>query len=196
MGHIGCTSFFPSKNLGCFGDGGALFTNDSLLENKIRVVANHGMTKRYYHDEIGVNSRLDTIQAAVLKIKLKYLDQYNTARLKAAEFYDKELADIPQIKLPVRSKNSTHIFHQYTIVIKDEMRDGLKAHLEKNNIPAMIYYPVPIHMQKAFKCEINKDGNFPVTEFLGQHVLSLPMHTELDEEQMYFICSHIKSFFK
>jgi len=196
MGHIGCTSFFPSKNLGCFGDGGALFTNDDTIENKIRIVANHGMTKRYYHDEIGVNSRLDTIQAAVLRVKLKYLDQYNAARQKAAEYYDKELADISQIRIPLRSTNSTHIFHQYTIVVKDENRDRLKAHLEKNNIPVMIYYPVPIHMQKAFKNEINKENKFPVTEYLGQHVLSLPMHTELDPEQIHFICDNIKSFFR
>jgi len=191
MGQIGCTSFFPSKNLGCFGDGGALITNDDQLATTLRSVANHGMKVRYHHDTIGVNSRLDTIQAAILKTKLKHLDQYNAARNKAATFYDTAFRNHPSIRIPVRNPQSTHIFHQYTLRIVNADRNGLKEHLEKKGIPAMIYYPVPLHLQKAYQYLGYREGQFPVTEELCRTVLSLPMHTELNEEQLRFITGEV-----
>jgi len=194
IGQIGCTSFFPSKNLGCFGDGGALMTNNDELAQKIRSITNHGMTTHYYHDRIGVNSRLDTIQAAVLRIKLKYLNEYNKARNKAANYYDKALANIPYIKIPVHSTNSEHIFHQYTIVIENNKRDVLRNYLQEKNIPSMIYYPVPIHRQKAYSQYNFKNEDFSVTEMLSGKVLSLPMHTELSEEQLNYITDCIRKF--
>jgi len=193
-GHIGCTSFFPSKNLGCFGDGGALFTNDDQLAEKIRMIANHGMKVRYYHDTIGVNSRLDTLQAAILRVKLKYLDHYNKKRQQAAAFYDQQLSAINGIRIPIRMPAARHIYHQYTLVVEKPDRDALRKHLEAKGIPSMIYYPVPIHLQKAYTCYGYKEGDLPITEWLSKHVLSLPMHTELDNEQLEYICREIKIF--
>ena len=194
IGHVAGMSFFPSKNLGCYGDGGAIFTNDDDLAKMLRSVVNHGMTVRYYHDHIGVNSRLDSIQAAVLKVKLQYLDEYIKARQAAADYYDKAFANHPKLKTPVRAKNSTHVFHQYTLVTNNLDRDELQKFLANKNIPAMIYYPVPMHMQKAYQDPRYKEGDFPVTEFLAKHVISLPMHTEMDEEQLQFITSAILEF--
>lgn len=194
MGIVGATSFFPSKNLGCFGDGGAIFTNDDELAKKMRSVVNHGMTVRYYHDYVGVNSRLDSIQAAVLNIKLKHLNEYNDARRAAANYYDKAFANNSKIKTPVRFEKSNHIFHQYTLVLNNVDRLGLQAFLEENGIPAPIYYPVPLHLQKAYKDERYKEGDFPVTEALCNSVISLPMHTELDEEQLKFITDKVLEF--
>jgi dTDP-4-amino-4,6-dideoxygalactose transaminase len=195
MGDIGCTSFFPSKNLGCFGDGGALFTNNDALAEKIRSIANHGMSVRYHHDRIGVNSRLDSIQAAVLNVKLKYLNDYNASRIAAANQYDAHLSNIQNITIPFRKENRTHIFHQYTIQLTNsQLRDQLKQHLESCGIPAMIYYPIPAHLQKAYESLGYKDGDFPVTENLCSRVLSLPMHTELDGEQIDYICDAISQF--
>lgn len=187
IGDIGCTSFFPSKNLGCFGDGGAMYTNDDDLAVKLRKIANHGQAKKYYHDVIGVNSRLDSIQAAVLDVKLKYLDQYNEARQKAAVYYDQAFSDTDGIEIPKRSEYSTHVFHQYTIKVDPGIRDGLKEYLKSKGIPSMIYYPVPLHLQEAYKGYGYKKEDFPVAEMLCERVLSLPMHTELDEEQLGYI---------
>ncbi len=194
IGHVGCTSFFPSKNLGCYGDGGAIFTNDDKLAEQLRVVVNHGMVVRYYHDYIGVNSRLDSIQAAVLRAKLPHLDEYAQARLAAADYYDKAFAGNPKLKTPVRSAFSTHVFHQYTLVTSGFDRNELQKFLADRDIPAMIYYPVPLHMQKAYLDPRYKEGDFPVTEKLCQTVISLPMHTELDEEQLHHITSSILEF--
>ena len=194
VGHIGCTSFFPSKNLGCYGDGGAIFTNDDELAKQLRVIVNHGMTVRYYHDYIGVNSRLDSIQAAVLKVKLQRLDDYAARRRAAADYYDNAFAGHPNLKIPARYSQSTHVFHQYTLVTKDVDRKGLLNHLASKEIPAMIYYPVPLHMQKAYIDSRYKPGDFPVTEFLSEHVISLPMHTELDEEQLEYITTFVLEF--
>lgn len=196
MGHIGCTSFFPSKNLGCFGDGGAIFTNDDELAAKMRAVANHGMIQRYYHDLVGVNSRLDSIQAAVLDVKLKYLDEYTAARQRAAAYYDSRFAELPQLKIPVRSEKSTHVFHQYTIQLKDIDRAQLIKFLSEKNIPAMIYYPVPLHLQKAYQDSRYNEGDFPVAEYLSTCVMSLPMHTELNSEQLEYICNALIKFIK
>lgn len=195
MGIIGCTSFFPSKNLGCYGDGGALFTDDDDLAELIRSITNHGMKVRYYHDTIGVNSRLDTIQAAILRIKLRHLDAFNQARQKAAAHYDKELKDVTGIKIPVRADNSSHIFHQYTLRIEGGRRNNLRECLENEGIPSMIYYPVPLHMQKAYAHLGYSEADFPVTGRLCGEVLSLPMHTELDEEQLTYITGCIRSKF-
>jgi UDP-2-acetamido-2-deoxy-ribo-hexuluronate aminotransferase len=196
IGTIGCTSFFPSKNLGCMGDGGALFTNDDTLAKKIRMIANHGQSVQYVHDEIGVNSRLDSIQAAILRVKLKHLDSYAAARQKAAAYYDKAFSGNSKITTPERSKNSTHVFHQYTLVLNGVNRDELRQYLAEKEIPAMIYYPIPLHMQKAYKDERYKEGQFPVTEKLCANVLSLPMHTELDEEQLEYITRAVLEFCK
>ena len=196
IGHVGCTSFFPSKNLGCYGDGGAIFTNDDALAAKIRSIVNHGMTVRYYHDDIGVNSRLDSIQAAVLKVKLQYLDQYARARQKLAAAYDKAFGDQAELIIPVHFPRSTHVFHQYTLQLRGVDRTKLQEFLAGKDIPAMIYYPVPIHMQKAYLDPRYKPGDFPVTEQLCQCVMSLPMHTEMDEEQVKHITSSVLEFFK
>ncbi len=192
MGEIGCTSFFPSKNLGCYGDGGALFTNDDALAKKIQVIANHGMEIRYHHDSIGVNSRLDSIQAAVLDAKLPHLDEFIEARQRAAAYYDAAFKDIQGIRIPGRSEHSTHVFHQYTLRIVNGQRDALKEALAKKEVPAMIYYPIPLHMQKAYQDPRYKQGDFPVAEKLSATVLSLPMHTELDEEQLAYIAYAVK----
>ncbi len=191
---VGCTSFFPSKNLGCYGDGGAVFTNDDDLALKLRQIVNHGMTVRYYHDMIGVNSRLDSIQAAILDIKLKHLDEYIAQRQKAADFYDKAFANHPKLKTPARFKNSNHVFHQYTLVTTDVDRFKLVEFLATKEVPAMIYYPVPLHLQKAYLDPRYKEGDFPVTEMLCKTVFSLPMHTELDEEQLNHITSSVLEF--
>lgn len=195
IGTIGCTSFFPSKNLGCYGDGGALFTNDDELAERIKMIANHGMKVRYHHDILGVNSRLDTIQAAILSVKLKYLDQYEKARQKATATYNKALQNIEDLVLPKQETYSTHVYHQYTLKVKNGKRDELKAFLEQNNIPAMIYYPVPLHKQKAFLPIARQGGTLNVSETLAEQVLSLPMHTELDDEQQQYIISKVQEFF-
>jgi UDP-2-acetamido-2-deoxy-ribo-hexuluronate aminotransferase len=195
IGHIASTSFFPSKNLGCYGDGGALFTNDDALAAKIRRVCNHGSDVKYYHEVIGVNSRLDSMQDAVLLVKLKHLDEYAAARNKAAAYYDRAFAGMAQLVTPQRSKNSDHVFHQYTLLVKGGHRDALKKHLEENDVPAMIYYPVPCHLQNAFKSDRFPQGSLPVTETLIHEVLSLPMSTELDNEQLAHITNTVKSYF-
>lgn len=194
MGHIGCTSFFPSKNLGCMGDGGAIFTNSDQLAAQMRMIVNHGMSRQYYHDSIGVNSRLDSIQAAVLRIKLRKLDEYNAARNAAASAYDQALGSHPEITVPTRADFSSHVFHQYTLKIANGKRDGLREFLAGKGIPSMIYYPVPLHMQEAYKDDRYHAGSFPVTEQLVDEVLSLPMHTELDKEQIDFITSSVLEF--
>ena len=196
IGDIGCTSFFPSKNLGAFGDGGAIFTHDREMADKISAMVNHGMKMRYHYEYIGVNSRLDTIQAAILNIKLDHLDEYHIARQKAADYYYNSLANMEGIVLPVRAEHSNHIFHQYTIKVKDNKRDALKDYLNKHDIPAMIYYPLGLHLQEAYKDLGYKKGDFPVTERASEVVLSLPMHTELTKDQLDYICNTIKSFFQ
>lgn len=191
IGHIGCTSFFPSKNLGCYGDGGAIFTNDDALDARMRAIANHGMVVRYHHDMIGVNSRLDSIQAAVLDAKLPHLDEYIAARQKAAAYYDQAFGNNDKLLIPGHQEHSTHVFHQYTLRVVGADRDRLREGLAERGIPAMIYYPVPLHQQKAYLDPRYKDGDFPVAEKLAACVLSLPMHTELDEEQLAFITSSV-----
>lgn len=194
IGDIGCTSFFPSKNLGTFGDGGALFTNNDVLAEKIRSITNHGMKVRYYHDYIGVNSRLDSLHAAILKVKLKYLDQYNAARRQAAEYYDRAFEKCKHLIIPARNKKSTHIFHQYTLQLKNADRAALIEHLKSKNIPAMIYYPVPLHKQKAYSHYKFNDHDFPVTNRLSETVFSLPMHTELTKEQQDYIIESLLNY--
>ena len=194
IGHLGCASFFPSKTLACYGDGGAVISNDAELAEKISIIANHGMKVKYYHDIVGVNSRLDGIQAAILNVKLKYLDKYNLSRQMAAEFYDNAFRDVPDIIIPFRAEKSNHIFHQYTIRLKNADRDELKAYLGSKEIPSMVYYPVPLHLQKAFASLGYKEGDFPVTEELCKAVISLPMHTELDEDQLKYITRSVIDF--
>ncbi len=196
IGTVGCTSFFPSKNLGCYGDGGALFTNDDKLAESIRMIANHGQSVQYYHDSIGVNSRLDSIQAAVLRIKLRDLDNYAATRNAAAAYYDKAFANHPKIKTPARAKNSTHVFHQYTLQLIGVNRSELRDYLAAKDIPAMIYYPVPLHLQKAYTDVRYKAGDFPVTEKLCASVISLPMHTELEVETLQYITAAVLEFVK
>lgn len=199
IGHFGCTSFFPSKNLGCYGDGGALMTNDDALAAKARMIANHGQSKMYYHDEIGVNSRLDAMQAVVLNAKLKNLPQYNAARNDAAKYYDQAFAQIPQLKIPARAPNSTHVFHQYTLQVlapnPTQVRDDLKAYLQEQGISCMIYYPVPLYKQPAY-AHYWKGSELPVTEALCASVFSLPMHSELTEEVLAKITGAVKAFFE
>ncbi len=194
MGTIGTTSFFPSKNLGCFGDGGAIFTQDKVLAEKIKMISNHGQKIKYHHDSIGVNSRLDTLQAGILLAKLKHLTDYELRRNAVAMYYDQALKGISQLHIPTRSKNSTHVFHQYTIRV-DGRRDELKTFLEMHEIPIMIYYPVPLHLQKAYQQPGFGESSFPVTEQLSKTVLSLPIHTEMEEAQLKYICDTIKLFF-
>lgn len=194
IGTVGATSFFPSKNLGCMGDGGAIFTNDDELAKKIRMIANHGQSVQYYHDEIGVNSRLDSMQAAVLRIKLRHLDEYAAARNTAANYYDKAFANNPKLTTPVKAAKSNHVFHQYTLLLNGVNRDELRAYLAEKGIPAMIYYPVPLHMQKAYTDPRYTEGMFPVTEDLCKKVISLPMHTELDEDQLQHITQTVLEF--
>ncbi len=194
IGDIGCTSFFPSKNLGCYGDGGAIFTNDDALAAKIRSIVNHGMVVRYYHDEVGVNSRLDSIQAAVLKVKLPYLDKYAHARQQVAAAYDKAFRGRPELVVPAHFTRSTHVFHQYTLQVTGVDRGELQEYLATKDVPAMIYYPVPIHLQKAYLDPRYKAGDFPVTEQLSHTVLSLPMHTEMEQEQVDYITASVIDF--
>ncbi len=197
IGHIGCTSFFPTKNLGCFGDGGALITNNSDLAEKIRMIVNHGMKVKYRQEIIGINSRLDSIQAAILSIKLKYLDSYNEARQKAAEFYDKAFRENPGIVIPFRHAQSSHIFHQYTIKTKNGVdRDKMKQFLASGQVPSMIYYPVPVHLQKAYRYLGYREGDFPVTEELSKSVISLPMHTELSDPQLGYVAEQVNQYTK
>ncbi len=196
IGTIGCTSFFPSKNLGCYGDGGAMFTNDDELAKKLKMIANHGQSVQYVHDEIGVNSRLDTIQAAILRIKLKHLDEYANARNAVADFYDSAFRGNEKIKTPVRTKNSNHVFHQYTLKLNGVDRQKLRDFLASKDIPSMIYYPIPLHMQKAYMDERYKPGMFPVTEKLCECVLSLPIHTEMSEETLKYITDGVLEFLK
>lgn len=191
IGTIGCTSFFPSKNLGCYGDGGAIFTNDDALADRMRAIANHGCHVRYHHDEIGVNSRLDSIQAAILDAKLPHLDEYIAARQRAAAYYDEAFKDCKALLIPGREPSSSHVFHQYTLRVVGADRDQLREGLAAKGIPAMIYYPVPLHQQKAYRDPRYKDGDFPVAERLAACVLSLPMHTELDREQLEYITENV-----
>ena len=195
MGILGTTSFFPSKNLGCYGDGGAIFTNDDELAHKIRGIVNHGMYERYYHDEVGVNSRLDSIQATVLRKKLPLLDTYNEARRKAADYYDEAFAGNPNILTPKRAENSTHVFHQYTLRILNGKRNELQQFLAEKEIPAMIYYPVALRKQKAY-FQDSDDKDFVNTDKLLGEVISLPMHTELDEEQLKYITDAVLEYMK
>jgi len=199
IGHIGTTSFYPSKNLGAFGDGGAIFTNDDALAVKLKMIANHGQSKRYYHDLVGCNSRLDSVQAAILDIKLKHLDEYIIARRKAADFYDKAFAGNKNIITPFRAPYSYHVFHQYTLQLDGinnpaKVRDALNEFLAKNSIPSMIYYPVPGHRQKVFEQYSAKTLHMPTTDWLTERVISLPMHTELDDDQLAFISSKVLEF--
>jgi dTDP-4-amino-4,6-dideoxygalactose transaminase len=196
MGEIGCTSFFPSKNLGCYGDGGAIFTNNDELAAKMRAIANHGMVVRYYHDFIGVNSRLDSIQAAILDVKLRHLNEFIAARQKAADYYDKVFADNDKLIIPARNNSSTHVFHQYTLKLKDTDRSELQKHLSSKDIPSMVYYPVPLHLQKAFSNSQYKKGYLPVSEKLCECVLSLPMHTELTQAELEYISTSVLEFVK
>ncbi|MBP6588626.1 MAG: DegT/DnrJ/EryC1/StrS family aminotransferase [Chitinophagaceae bacterium] len=194
IGHIGATSFYPSKNLGAFGDGGAIFTNDDELAARMKMIANHGQSRQYYHDVVGCNSRLDSIQAAILGIKLKHLDEYARARQQAAAYYDQAFAGHPAITTPAHAAYSSHVYHQYTILMEGVDREGLKKYLAEKGIPAMIYYPVPGHRQKMFEQFNVASLDLPVTDWLTQRVISLPIHTELDEEQLAYITSHILAY--
>jgi dTDP-4-amino-4,6-dideoxygalactose transaminase len=194
IGHIGCTSFFPSKNLGCYGDGGAIFTNDDALAEQMRVVVNHGMKVRYYHDYIGVNSRLDSIQAAILDIKLRHLDEYADARRYAANFYNTAFAASDKLKAPSTAEFTTHVFHQYTLVTHCINRQQLMDHLQQKGIASAIYYPVPLHLQKAYVDPRYKKGDFPVTEMLSKTVVSLPIHTEFDDEALKYVTDAVLEF--
>ena len=196
IGHIGCTSFYPAKNLGAYGDGGAIFTNDSELYQRLKMVANHGQERRYYHDIVGVNSRLDSIQAAVLDIKLKYLDRYAAARRAVADGYDEALKDLEGVILPGRVPFSTHVFHQYTMRVKGGKRDELQAYLKEKGVPTMIYYPVPLHKQKAYSSYWKAGESLPVTELLCEEVLSLPIHTEMKQETQEYIISCLGGFWR
>jgi dTDP-4-amino-4,6-dideoxygalactose transaminase len=196
IGHIGCTSFFPSKNLGCYGDGGALYTQDAELAKKIKMIANHGQEQKYVHDVVGCNSRLDTIQAAVLRIKLRQLDNYIDARRAVAAAYDAAFAQIPGVEIPFRAPDSKHVFHQYTLKLSGHSRDALQAHLQAAGIPSMIYYPIPAHRQKMFASFDLQDLHLPLTEQLCGQVISLPIHTEMDEQQLQYIIDNVIAFFK
>lgn len=194
IGTIGTTSFFPSKNLGCMGDGGAIFTNNDEHAARIRVIANHGQSQLYHHDDIGVNSRLDSMQAAILRVKLRHLDSYCAARQAAAAYYDQAFAGHAKLITPIRDPKSTHVFHQYTLQLRGLSRTALREHLESKGIPSMIYYPIPLHMQKAYTDPRYKHGDFPVTEDLCAHVLSLPMHTEMSADDLAHITSSVLEF--
>jgi dTDP-4-amino-4,6-dideoxygalactose transaminase len=196
IGDIGCTSFFPSKNLGCFGDGGAICTNNDELASKMRMIANHGQSKRYHHDMVGCNSRLDNLQAGVLRIKLRELDSYLNSRREAASYYDKVFENIESIKTPVRSKESRHVFHQYTLTLEGINRDELHHFLADHDVPSMIYYPIPAHKQKMFASFGSEDSELPITDWLTERVISLPMHTELEKEQLEHITNSVFEFVK
>jgi len=194
IGHIGCTSFYPSKNLGAYGDGGAMFTNDDALAEKLKMIASHGQSKRYYHDVVGCNSRLDALQAAILDIKLKHLDEYIDARRKAADFYDAAFAGNKKITVPFRAANNQHVFHQYTLILNGVNRDELHQVLADNGVPSMIYYPIPAHRQKMFDAFGGSEFQLDITDWLTERVISLPIHTELDEEQQNFVISKVLQF--
>lgn len=194
IGDIGCTSFFPSKNLGCYGDGGAICTNNDELAAAMRMIANHGQSKRYYHDVVGCNSRLDSIQAAVLRIKLRELDNYIAARRKVADHYDTFFAQFPQIKTPVRGKESKHVFHQYTLTLEGVDRDKLNEFLAIKDVPSMIYYPVPAHRQKMFEAFGSENTVLPITDWLTERVISLPIHTEMEQDQLDYICATVAEY--
>ncbi|HET9277777.1 MAG TPA: DegT/DnrJ/EryC1/StrS family aminotransferase [Flavitalea sp.] len=194
IGTIGATSFFPSKNLGCYGDGGAVFTDDESLATRLRMIANHGQTTRYYHDMVGCNSRLDSIQAAVLNVKIKYLDEYIAARRKAADFYDKAFTGHSKITIPYRAPYSNHVFHQYTLILEGVDRDGLNRFLADKNIPSMIYYPVPGHRQKMFENLGGNEYKLEITDWLTERVISLPIHTELTDDQLQYITDHVLKY--
>lgn len=194
IGTIGATSFFPSKNLGCYGDGGAIFSNDSALADRLKMIANHGQSIRYYHDMVGCNSRLDSLQAAVLNVKLKKLDEYILSRRMAADYYDKAFSGHPKITSPYRAKYSHHVFHQYTLLLEGASRNGLNEFLAARKIPSMIYYPVPAHRQKMFAAFGGDSFKLPVTDWLTERVISLPIHTELDDEQLSYISSSLLEF--
>ena len=196
IGTIGCTSFYPSKNLGAFGDGGAIFTNDDALAEKLKMIANHGQKIRYYHELVGCNSRLDTIQAAVLDVKLKRLDDYSAARQKAAAFYNEAFAGNDKITVPYVARYTNHVYHQYTLILDGVDRDGLSAYLAEQKIPSMIYYPVPAHRQKMFEAYGSGNINLPVTDWLTERVISLPIHTELEDAQLQYIADHVLKFIK
>jgi len=196
IGHIGCTSFFPSKNLGCYGDGGALYTQDAELARKIKMIANHGQEVKYVHDVVGCNSRLDAVQAAVLRIKLRQLDNYIDARREVAAAYDEAFAQIPGVVIPFRAADSKHVFHQYTLKLTGHSRDALQAHLQAVDIPSMIYYPIAAHRQKMFAAFDLQNLHLPLTETLCEQVISLPIHTEMDEQQLHYIIENVLSFFK
>lgn len=192
IGHIGCTSFFPSKNLGCYGDGGAIYTNDDTYAEQIRMIANHGQSVQYHHDVIGVNSRLDSVQAAILRAKLPHLDTYNAKRNKAAAYYDQVFESVSELKIPARAPKTNHVFHQYTLQLGASLnREDMRRYLTDKGIPSMVYYPLPLHKQKAYKDDRYPEGHFPITEQLCERVLSLPMHTELSTEQLEYISSHV-----
>ncbi|GMQ23415.1 DegT/DnrJ/EryC1/StrS family aminotransferase [Algoriphagus sp. oki45] len=197
MGDIGTTSFFPSKNLGCYGDGGAMFTNDPVLAEKLQMIANHGQKMKYYHDSIGVNSRLDTLQAAILSVKLKHLDRYSKARNEVADRYDRALSGHSKLQVPKRVPNSTHVFHQYTIRLDESVdREQFKKYLSERGIPTMVYYPLPLHLQKAYLEYGGREGQFPVSEALCKQVISLPIHTEMKEEEQNYIIHQILTYFQ
>ena len=195
LGHLGTTSFFPSKNLGCYGDGGAVYTDDTELAAKVRMIANHGQAQKYRHDVVGINSRLDTLQAAVLLEKLDHLNEYIAARQHVAAWYDETLADVSNLETPYRAAYSTHVFHQYTLKVPAEHRDSLKAFLQAQGVPSMVYYPIPLSQQKAYQKLGRVAGSLEVTEDLCRRVLSLPMHTELTEEELHYICNAVKAYF-
>lgn len=196
IGHIGCTSFFPSKNLGCYGDGGALITNNNLLADRIRMIANHGQSKRYYHDVVGCNSRLDTMQAVVLNIKLGRLDEYNNARRSVAEFYNASFKENSKITTPITSPGNTHVFHQYTMILDGVDRNELQEKLAALGVPAMIYYPVPAHRQQMFSFLNLPEVDLPITDWLTHRVISLPIHTEMDQDQLDHIVYHVNNLVK
>ena len=196
IGDMGTTSFYPSKNLGCYGDGGAIFARKESMAKMIRKIANHGMDRRYYHDLIGVNSRLDSIQAAILNVKLPYLDRWNQQRVKVADKYDQALGDLEGILIPQRVPWSDHVFHQYTIRVLDGRRDAMQSYLAENKIPSMVYYPVPMHEQKAFNNVVRKRVLLKNTDLVSKEVLSLPMHPDLEDDQMQYIAEHIGKFLK
>lgn len=196
IGTIGCTSFFPSKNLGCFGDGGAIFTNNDELAVKLKMISNHGQSKQYHHDVVGCNSRLDNLQAAILRIKLRNLDRFNMSRSEVADHYDQFFSQFPEIKTPKRADNSTHVFHQYTLQLEGLNRDEMRAFLAEKEIPAMIYYPIPAHKQKMFEAFGSADTKLPITDWLTERVISLPIHTEMTKEQLDTICNGVAEFLK
>ena len=196
IGHIGCTSFFPSKNLGCYGDGGALMTNDPALAERIKMIANHGQKQKYVHETVGCNSRLDTIQAAILLLKLRHLDSYIDARRTVAEAYDAAFASVAGVRIPFRSADSRHVFHQYTLILENADRTAFQAHLQEAGIPSMIYYPIPAHKQQMFAAFNLQNLSLPQTEWLCDRVISLPIHTEMDDEQLQYIIQSVLRFFK